>query len=172
MKWVVEPFPRALSGRQTGRLPQVGLALQGICSPKAGLKWFRSSLVFPFTAVKDFIFPYEPQLALRFKIFQPNSFTFFLNLKMIFFLHWWASYLWQFTAFEGWHQTLKKKLQFRFGAGDSSSVQWATSLLISHKSNKKINKTSSSDWMVPFNGLLTCLKTVVFIRALWWLFYE
>lgn len=42
-------------------------------------------LGFPFTAVKDFIFPYEPQLALRFKIFQPNSFTFFLNLKIIFF---------------------------------------------------------------------------------------
>lgn len=45
--------------------------------PKGRFKMISLLLGFPFTAVKDFIFPYEPQLALRFKIFQPNSFTFF-----------------------------------------------------------------------------------------------
>lgn len=42
----------------------------------------------------------------------------------------------------------------------------ATSLLNSHKSNEKINKLSSSDFIIPFNGLLTYLEAIVFIRAL------
>lgn len=118
-------------------------------------------LGFPFTAVKDFIFPYEPQLALRFKFFQPNSFTFFFNLKIIFF------------SFTDEPAICDNKQHLR---GDTRHWEWSyssdlgletcllsigtTSLLNLHKSNKKINKISSSDWMVPFNGLSSLLGPI------------